>query len=155
MRKVSRMIVALAMALMLLTGSAMAATYSAKVLADSMDVYGVSNGERVKLGSLKQGTSFKVTKISGDWARISYKDHTGYAKVGDMIFSNRIKAVAVKDASLKFVTKESFKQRVYYKATLAAGTGVYVVGKRDDKLLISNGRGTALGYVDASALVKN
>lgn len=153
--KTAKILIALALMAALLSGSALAASYSAKVLVSSMDVYGRSDGNVEKIGSLSQGKSFKVTAISGDWARISYKGHTGYAKLEDMIFSKRIKAVAVKDAKLKFVTKKSFDEKVYYTATLSAGTGVYVVGKNDDTFLITNRSGSALGYVAASALSRN
>lgn len=155
MGRMAKRLLAAALVLALLCGSALAASYDAKALASSMDVYGKSGSSKVKLGSLKRGTSFKVTAVSGDWARISYKGRTGYAKLEDIIFSKGVKAVASKDVSIRFVTKESFKQNVYYSATLAAGTGVYVVGKKDDNFLVMNASGSALGYVDASALSKS
>ena len=42
-----------------------------------------------------------------------------------------------------------------YRATLAAGTKVYVVGMAEGRLLVTNDTDSALGYVSASALVKN
>lgn len=152
--KALRMILALALVAALLCGSAMAASYGAKVLMPTMDVYGKSGSETVKLGELKQGTSITVTAVSGDWARISYKNRTLYAKLEDIIFNKRVKAVSTRSTSIKFVTKESYRESTYYSATLAAGTTVYVVGKKGDSYLVSNASRSALGYVSASALAK-
>jgi len=151
MRKMFKTIIALALIAVMLCSGAMAASYGAKVLSTSMGVY---NASKDMIGSLDQGTSIKVTAVSGNWARISYKGNVGYAQLKDIIFNNRIKAVSTKDTAIRFVTKASYSENTYYKATLAANTGVYVVGKRGSYALISNAEGTALGYVKASALRK-
>ncbi len=143
------------LAVALLCGSAMASGYGAKVLVPSMAVYGNSDGSAVQLGALKQGTSITVKAVSGDWARISYKGRTLYARLDDIIFNKHVKAVANRDTSIKFVTKQSYSQNTYYSATLAAGTTLYVVGKNGDQLLVTNGSDSALGYVAASALSRN
>ena len=150
----ARRLAILTLAVALLCGSALAASYGAKVLVPSMKVYGSSDGSAVELGALKQGTSITVKAVSGDWARISYKGRTLYAKLDDIIFNKHVKAVASRDTSIRFVTKESYAQNTYYSATLSAGTSVYVVGKSGDKLLVTNASDSALGYVDASALSK-
>ena len=139
----------------LLGGSALGASYGAQTLPSSMPVYASMSTSAAKLGSLSQGTSFTVTAISGDWARISYKNRTGYARMRHILFDKHISAVAVKDTKLTFWTKESQKRGVHYRATLAAGTKVYVVGMAEGKLLVTNDTDRALGYVSASALVKN
>lgn len=151
MRKIFKSVAVLALVVVMLCSSALAASYGAKVLVPSMGVY---NANQTLVGSLGQGTSIKVTAVSGNWARISYKGNTGYAKLDDIIFNSRIKAVANKDTAIRFVTRESYGENTYYKATLAAGTGVYVVGKNGSYALISNASGSALGYVKASALSK-
>ena len=143
------------MTLALLGGSALAASYGAQVLPSSMPVYAAKSTSAAKLGSLSQGTSFTVTAISGDWARISYKNRTGYARMRHILFDKHISAVAVKDTKLTFWTEASRKRGVQYRATLAAGTRVYVVGMAEGRLLITNDTDSALGYVSASALVKN
>ena len=150
----ARRLAVLALAVALLCGSALASGYGAKVLVPSMTVYGNSDGSAVALGTLKQGTSITVKAVSGDWARISYKGRTLYAKLDDIIFNKHVKAVASRDTSIRFVTKESYAQNTYYSATLSAGTSVYVVGKSGDKLLVTNASDSALGYVDASTLSK-
>ena len=53
-----------------------------------------------------------------------------------------------------FVTRASYSANQYYSATLAAGTGVYVAGKKGDYALITNASGSAIGYVKLSALNK-
>lgn len=151
MRKMIKSAIVLALAIVMLCSSAMAASYGAKVLVDNMPVY---NADKKVAGSLDQGTSIKVTAMKENWVRISYKGHTGYAKLEDIAFNGGKKAVATKDTAIRFVTKASYSDNTYYKATLAAGTGVYVVGKKGGYALISNGSGSALGYVKLSALEK-
>ena len=141
--------------LALLGGGALAASYGAQVLPSSMPIYAAKSTSSAKLGTLKQGTGFTVTAISGDWARISFGKRTGYARMRHIIFDKHIAAVAVKDTKLTFWTKESQKRGVHYRATLAAGTKVYVVGMAEGRLLVTNKSDSALGYVSASALVKN
>ena len=153
-RCLRRMLIALLM-LALLGGSALAASYGAQVLPSSMPIYAAKSTSSAKLGSLSQGTSFTVTSITGDWARISYKNRTGYARMRHILFDKHISAVAVKDTKLTFWTKTSQKRGVHYRATLAAGTKVYVVGMAEGRLLVTNASASALGYVSASALVKN
>ena len=153
-RRLRKMLIALLM-LALLGGSALAASYGAQVLPSSMPIYAAKSTSSAKLGSLSQGTSFTVTSITGDWARISYKNRTGYARMRHILFDKHISAVAVKDTKLTFWTKTSQKRGVHYRATLAAGTKVYVVGMAEGRLLVTNDTDSALGYVSASALVKN
>ena len=153
-RCLRRMLIALLM-LALLGGSALAASYGAQVLPSSMPIYAAKSTSSAKLGSLSQGTRFTVTSITGDWARISYKNRTGYARMRHILFDKHISAVAVKDTKLTFWTKTSQKRGVHYRATLAAGTKVYVVGMAEGRLLVTNDTDSALGYVSASALVKN
>jgi len=152
MRKTLKAIVVVMLLVSMLCSTAMAASYGAKVLTSSMSVYG-SNKE--VLGKLGQGTSFKVTAVSGNWARISYKGNTMYAKLDKIIFNKSVKAVATRDTTIKFVTRESYSQNLYYKATLAAGTPVYVVGKDGGRALVYNADRSALGYVSFSALKKS
>lgn len=154
MRKMIKAVLALTLIAAMLCSSALAASYGAKVLTGNMPVYGYSSGKKVQLGALNQGTSFKVTAVSGNWAQISYKGKTGYAKLDDIIFNGSIKAVSTRDAAIKFVTKDSYRQNTYYTATLAANTTVYVVGKNGGDALVANANRTALGYVSLSALTR-
>lgn len=151
MRKMLKSIVVLALVAVMLCSSAMAASYGAKVLTNTMAVY---NSNKQLAGALTQGTSISVSAVSGDWAKISYKGRTGYANLANIIFNNRVKAVANQDTTIKFVTRASFAQNQYYSATLAAGTGVYVAGKNGSYALVTNSSGSAIGYVKLSALTK-
>ena len=155
MRRGLRRLCAALVLLAMLGGSALAASYGARVLPSSMPVYASASTSADQLGSLSKGTRFTVTAISGDWARISYKNRTGYARMRHILFDKHISAVAVKDTKLTFWTKDSRKRGVHYRATLAAGTKVYVVGMAEGRLLVTNDTDSALGYVSASALVKN
>jgi len=154
MRRIIRSVFIVALVAAMLSCSALAASYSAKVLTASMAVYGYSNGKKAQIGTLNQGTAFTVTEMSGDWAKITYRGKTGYAKLENIIFDKRIKAIATRDTALKFITKESYARGVYYTATLAAGTKVYAAGFKGDQMLITNASGSALGYVKKSALAK-
>lgn len=152
MRRFFRIAIALALIAAILCPGALAASYGAKVLMPSMTLYSSS---KETMGTLRQGTAIKVTAISGDWARVSYQGNTYYARMKDIIFNKRIAAVSTRDTSIRFVTKASYKANTYYKATLAAGTPVYVVGLNGDSALIANKSGSVLGYVKKSALRKN
>ena len=136
----------------LLCGSAMA-SMSAKVSSSYMTVY-KTKSTRNRIGGLKRGTSFQVTGISGDWAKISYKGRTGYAKLNNLVFSNRIKMVSTKSTPIKFMTKKSYKNRTYYTGTLSAGVTLYVAGIRGKYYLFYNQSGSTMGYVKKSAMRK-
>lgn len=151
MRKMIKTVIVLALVVVMLSSSAMAAVVGAKVLANNMTVYNSSKGVA---GTLPQGTTIAVTDMAGDWLKIYYNGYTGFANIKDVAFTTGIAAVANQDAPLVFVTKASYADYTYYKATLAAGTGVYVVGKRGNYALITNTTGSALGYVAFSALTK-
>lgn len=150
MRKMIKTVIVLALVAAMLCSSAMAAVVGAKVLATNMPVY-TSSGVA---GTLPQGTTIAVTDMSGDWVKIYYGGRTGVANIKDIAFTSGIKAVTNQNAPLAFVTKSSYSQYTYYTATLSAGYGVYVVGKRGGYALVTNGAGSALGYVPFYALTK-
>lgn len=152
MRRFLKIAAVIALTAAMLCSGALAATYGAKVLMPSMSLY---NSSKKVVGELDQGASIKVTAMSGDWARITYKGKTYYSKLKNIIFNTRVKAVSTKDTPIRFATKASYAKGTYYKATLAAGTVVYVKGFNGDQLLVSNDSGSALGYVKRSALRKN
>lgn len=151
MRKMFKSILILALVAVMLCSSAMAASHGAKVLTNTMTVY---NSSKQVAGALVRGTSFKVKAISGDWAKISYNGKTGYAQLSNIIFDNKVKCVSTRDTDIRFVTRASWARNQYYTATLAAGTTIYVVGKKGSEALVSNASGSAIGYVKLSALTK-
>ena len=145
-------LVALALVAAMLCGSAMAASLGAKVYSSSMPVYRSKSGSRV--ATLRRGTSFKVTSVSGSWAKISYRGRTGYAKLSNIVFNKHIKAVTTKSSSIRFMTKDSYRKGVYYTGKLAAGVTVYIAGVQGDKLLFFNENGDTMGLVSKSAVGK-
>lgn len=151
-RKWIRALVALTLVAAMLCGSAMAASLGAKVYSSYMTVYNSKSGSRI--GALGRGTSIQVTGVSGSWARISYKGRTGYAKLSDIVFNGRIKAVTTKSSSIRFMTKSSYKKGIYYTGTLAAGVTLYVAGIHGDNLLFFDASGNTMGYVKKSAVRK-
>lgn len=152
MRKIFKSIVVLVLVAVLFCTPAMAASYGAKVLTNTMTVY---NSSKQPAGALIRGTSIKVKAVSGNWAKISYNGKTGYAKLSNIIFNKKVPAVATRDTAIRFVTRASWNRNQYYSATLAAGSTIYVVGKKGNEALVSNGSGSAIGYVKLSALTKN
>lgn len=151
--KTFKMMISALLIMVMLCGGAMAASYKANVITSSMKVY---NASKEQIGSLPQGTAFTVKAISknGNWAKISYKGKTGFASMKNIMFNKRIKAVAVKDASMNFVTKASYKMKLAFKATIEKGTPVYVVGYHNGYLLIENASGNGLGIVKANCFKK-
>ena len=150
----TKIFVALVLAIVLLSSSALAATYSAKVLTSKMRVYAKPSVSEKYLGSLERGDEFTVLAISGDWALVRKGTRIGYARLQDIIFDKAIRGEVTKDTTIYYATKASFKEGVYYKATARAGLKVKVVGIRDDYLLLINDDGTALAYIKASRVKK-
>lgn len=149
--KYFKVVIAAALIAVILCGSALADDMGAMVLSSSMAVY---NSNQQYIGSLGQGTSFTVTAMSGDWARISYRGNTGYAQLKDIVFDARIKAVSIRSTPVRFVTQESYRRGVYYTGTLSPGVTLYVAGMNGSDFLFFDGSGTVMGYVAQSALVR-
>ncbi|MDO4371058.1 MAG: hypothetical protein Q4D43_07030 [Clostridia bacterium] len=153
MRKICLAVLA-ALMIALAGQAALAATYSAKVLTSSMDVYLSPNSAAAPAGSLVQGTSFSVHAISGEWAYISYRGNTGYAEMKNIMFDDAISGYTVRDTGILFITHESYSRRVSYRAKLAAGTRIYVRGVSHGLLLVTNANGTILGFVSQADCVR-
>lgn len=153
MMKTVKMMISVLLIAVMLCGGAMAASYKANVVTNSMTVY---NAEKEKIGSLPQGTAFTVKAISkdGNWAKISYKGKTGIASMKNIMFEKRIKVIAQKNTSMDFVTKASYKMKIAFKATIEKGTAVYAVGYHNGYLLVENSTGNGLGIVKASNFKK-
>ena len=149
MKAFKMMISLLLIAAMLCSGAMAITAYKANVVTSSMEVY---NASKQYVGSLPQGTAFYVLDFSndGNWAQIYWNGKVGYASMQNILFENRIPAVAVNNAPMRFVTKASYKMKLAFNATVAAGTPVYVVGYYNGYLLIENASGSGLGVVYAS-----
>ena len=153
MRKMNylKAVIAAVLIAAMLCGSALASSYGAKVFSSSMSVYRTES-TRSRIGTLGRGTSFTVTGISGDWAKISYKGHTGYAKLSNIVFNKHVKAVTTASSSIRFITKKSYRNRTYYTGTLAAGVTIYLAGINGSYYLFYDESGSAMGYVKKSAV---
>lgn len=149
MKKTLKVIIALALVLMTLSPLALAASKSAQVIVGSMTVY---NTGKKKVGSLPRGTKITVVGYSGKWVKIKYKGKKLLAHEGSVMLRKGTAAKTTKDAYFEFVTKSSYRQGMYYKATLAAGTKVYIVGRKGGKYLVKNPKGNAMGYIAKSAV---
>jgi len=142
------MIISVLLIAVMLCGGAMAA-YKADVLTSSLKVFNV---KKEYIGSLAQGTDIYVIDISrnGNWAKIVCNGKVGFASMQGIIFENEIKAVCVKDASMRFVTKSSYLEKKSFVTNVEVGTLVNVVGYYDGYLLIESTSGNGLGVVKAA-----
>lgn len=152
MKKIKKLIALLA-AVVLLAGfcsCAHAASYQAKVFSASMQVFASPSTSARSLGALGQGKAFTVRAISGDWALVEYRGRTGYAKMSDIMFSNKVSGVVTRDSKLSYITRASYREGTYFKANIQAGAQVYVIGIHGNYLLVTNGGGSVLGYIKAA-----
>lgn len=139
--RILALLVAVALILACLPGTALAESFSAAVKAKSMKVYADPYG-RQYLGSLSQKTIVTVEEYVGGVARIRYNGYTGYAKVSDMCTVE----------SFAEETKTACATRVYEKPNtssrsvkVAKGTQVYVLAVSGGIAMVE--RGGNVGYV--------
>jgi len=141
-------IIALVLAMLLLTGSALA-SMKAYVYSDSMKVYKKASTSSKKLGSLKEGTAFYITDYNSTWCEIYYKGYTGYAKWKDIEVDEdeRIKCYTSKKATVYKYASSSRKL-----GTVAAGTTAYVAGRSGNYYMVQNKSGSFTGYIHKNYL---
>ena len=137
-------VIALAIAMLLLTGSALA-SMKAYVYSDSMKVYKKATTSSQKLGSLKEGTAFYITDYNSTWCKIYYKGYTGYARWKDIEVDDdeRIKCYTSKSAAVYKYASSSSKKL----GTVAAGTTAYAAGRSGEYFMVQNKSGSVTGYV--------
>ncbi len=140
-------LLALIVALSALSGTALA-SFKANVYKTSMPVYASPSTSAKKLGTLKSGTEVTVVAYSGDWTKIRYKGHTGYAQFKYLNSQKRIKAYSKGSYAVYALPSSSSKKL----CTLSRGNVVYVAGKCGDYYLVENKSGSAAGYIKKSAL---
>ena len=138
---IKRWVAAALTALLLLSAvPAMAATFSAIVTSNSMDIYGDAAMSE-KLGTLDKNTVVRITGYSSEIAKVSYKGRAGYARTSDM---KRVEDVAAKavtnSATPVFQTPSTESASVL----VPAGTKLYVLAKSGDWARVE--RGGAVGY---------
>ena len=142
-------VMALVLAVMLLTGSALA-SMKAYVYSDSMKVYKKAASDSKLMGSLDEGTAFYITDYNSTWCKIYYKGYTGYAKWKDIEVDDdeRIKCYTSKSAVVYKYASASSKKL----GTVAAGTTAYVAGRSGDYFMVQNKSGSVSGYVHKNYL---
>lgn len=150
-RAAVRRAVAIALALMLLTGSALA-SMKAYVYSDSMKVYKKATTSSGKMGSLKEGTGFYITDYNSNWCKIYYKGYTGYARWKDIQVDEdeRIKCYTSKKTAIYKYASSSSKKL----GTVAMGTVAYVAGRSGSYFMVQNKSGTITGYIHKNNLTK-
>lgn len=145
--KAAARVIALVFVLSALSVSALA-SFKANVYKTSMPVYASPSTSARKLGSLPSGTEVTVVSYSGDWTKIKYKGHTGYAQFKYLNSQKRIKAYAKGSYAVYALPSSSSKKL----CTLSRGSAVYVAGKCGDYYLVENKSGSAAGYIKKTAL---
>lgn len=142
-----KMALVLALVVLMLSGSALA-DFSATVLSGKMKVYFAPTTASEQIGSLNQGATLTVEAYQGEWARINYKGHVGFAKIADMYSNSVYKYGKTKrDANIYYITRNNSNPQW---GTLGKGTKVYIRGCKGDQWLVSNKNFTVLGYVSKS-----
>lgn len=148
---IKRWICAIVMAILVIAmcaPAAMAASYSAKINSSSSKIYrSPSSSSKVLCNGVKN-LRVSITGCSGNWARISYKGHTGYIKCGYLTLSKRLSAYTAKSTAVyKRASSSSGKL-----GTLPAGSAVYVVGIDNGYYRVQNRSGSVTGYVKTGTL---
>ena len=127
---------------------ALAASYSAKINSSACKVYKSASTSSKVLCSDVKDLRVSITGYSGDWAKVSYKGHTGYVKCEYLTLSSRLPAYTAKSAPVyKRASSSSSKL-----GTLGAGSTVYVVGMDDGYYRIQNRSGSVTGYIKSGYL---
>ncbi len=149
----ARRVLAFVLVLMLLTGTALAASKKATVYSSSMKVYKKASTSSSKLGSLSKGTSFTITAYNSTWAKISYKGYTGYALLKDvkLASSERAKAYTTKKTAV-YKSGSSSSGKLGY---IDAGTCIYIAGRNGNYMMCQNKSGSVTGYIHKDNLSWN
>lgn len=145
--KVKRFI-ALVLVMMLVSVSAMA-EMQAMVFSSKMSVYFAPSSASEKIGCLPKGTGITVEAVRGEWARVNYMGHVGFAKVEDMITLENVKASITTLTPILYITRDDLTPRM---GTLDRHTTVYLRGIKGDKVLVSDKYMTILAYVPADCV---
>ena len=95
---------------------------------------------------LSSGMSLTMKGVSGSWAKVSYKGHTGYVPVKYLNSKKRYTAY-VKKKTYMYSSATSSASHV----TVGVNTKVYVVGRSGSYYRVQNSKG-ATGYIHTSCL---
>ncbi|MBR2698874.1 MAG: C40 family peptidase [Clostridia bacterium] len=145
--RVLRVALACVLTAALLATGALAASYSARVNANTK----VYKAPQKSSESTKAPKNMKVTLTasSGGWGKIRYKDKTAYIPIKYLTLADPIKSyVAVKSTVYKKPGSDKL-------GTLGVGQVVYVIGVNGKYARLGNKSGAVLGYVKAANLSRN
>jgi len=143
-RRALRVVLACALILSMLTSTALAATYSAKINKRTK-VYAAPKKSAMAL-PVKKNLKVKLVAASGGWGQITYKNRRAYIPVKYLTLTTPIKAyTTVKSA----VYKKAGSRKL---GTLSAGKAVYVIGVSGKYARVRNKKGSIVGYIKAANL---
>ena len=135
--------VAAVLLLVILPCSALADGFSAIVTSDGMYVAADPYGQNV-LGKLDKNTVVTVTDYADGIAKISYKGHTGYARVSDMTAVDSIATQAITITDTYAFQKPSTKSK---KVKVKQGTIVNVLATQGSAAMVEKDGVVAYMYV--------
>ena len=136
------------MLLVFLSASAVPASASGvkvKVYSSSARFYSSASSSAASL-RLPKGLSLTLTGVSGKWAKVRYKGHTGYMALSSLNTAKRYAAYVKKNTYLYSRASTSSK-----KVSVGVNTKVYIVGRSGRFYRVQNSRGVT-AYVKASCL---
>lgn len=128
---------------MMLSVSAVAEC-SALVFSPKMRVYFAPTTASEQIGALVQGVTVTVEAISGDWARVNYQGHVGFAQVGDMLSLAPAKTRTNHVSPILYITPDDLTPRW---GTLDRNTTVYLRSWQGDLALVSDKDMTILAFI--------
>lgn len=138
----------MAIALMWVSGAALAASIPARINSSAAKVYNVpSTSSKVYVQGGK-GVVVSVTGYSNGWARVLYKGNTGYTPISNLNLVNRPKGYTIKSTPVYRQSSTSSTRM----GTLSAGSTVYVVGVSGNFYRVQNASGSVTGYVQKGTL---
>lgn len=146
LRKIMRSVLIVALAMVFLCSSALAASYSCKINAKTK-IYKRASTSSASL-TVAKNTKVTMKSCSGSWALVEKGGVKAYIPLKYLTLTNRITAYAAKSTPMyKSASSSSSKL-----ATLSKGTKVYINGRDGSYFRIQNSSGSTTGYVKMSNL---
>lgn len=143
-RKLARTVLIIALIMIYFCGSAMAASYSCKINANTK-VYQRASTSSASI-KVSKNTKCTMTGLSGSWAKVKKGKITAYIPVKYLTLTNRITGYAAKSTPMYKSASTSSKKL----GTLSKGTAVYINGRDGSFWRCQNKSGSITGYVKIS-----
>lgn len=148
-RKLTRSVLIVALAMICFCSSALAASYSCKINTRTK-VYKRASTSSASV-TVAKNTRVTMKGCSGSWALVEKSGVKAYIPLKYLTLTNRITGYATKNASMyKKASSSSSKL-----GTLAKGTKVYINGRDGSYFRVQNSSGSITGYVKMSYLSPN